>query len=145
MEMELSKNANIKQIESKLEDYVLYWNASDMDSWGSLFTEDVDYINRNGGWWTNNEENVAGHKKIHKMLTAMGQSKTFRLKVQKIDFIKPDVAIVQATSEWPGFKPYTPGEEIKNLKGIMTCVFVKKEGNWLIKTLHNTLREDDTK
>lgn len=145
LEMELSQNSNIQQIESVLKNYALYWNANDMDSWGKLFTDDVDYINRKGGWWTNNEDNIRGHKKIHNMLIEMCQPKTFQLEIQKIDFLKPDVAVVQAVSEWPDFKPTNDGEATKNLKGIMTCVFVKKNGNWLIKTLHNTLREGNKK
>jgi uncharacterized protein (TIGR02246 family) len=137
---ETGTKSDRKQIETALDKYVEFWNNNDMDSWGTLFAEDVDYINRNGGWWRNNTDNVTGHKQIHQMLIAMGQPKTFSLEIKKIEFLKPDIAIVQAVSEWPGLKPLTAGEPIENLKGIMTCVFVKTEGNWLIKTLHNTLR-----
>jgi len=138
--METTQDFDIQQIETVLKDYVRYWNTNDMDSWGTLFMDDVDYINRNGGWWTNNEDNIAGHKIIHKMLIDLEQPKTFSLEIQKIDFLKPDVAVVQALSEWPGFKPLTPENQTKKLNGIMTCVFVKTDGKWLIKTLHNTLR-----
>jgi uncharacterized protein (TIGR02246 family) len=139
--MKAAQKTDTQKIEAVLKDYVIHWNNSDMDSWGTLFANDVDYINRKGGWWKNNKDNITGHKHIHNMLVEMGQPKTFSLEINKIEFLKPDVAVVQALSEWPGFKPNNLGEPIKNMKGIITCVFVKTDGNWLIKTLHNTLRD----
>jgi uncharacterized protein (TIGR02246 family) len=137
--MEENQQLDRQKIEASINDYVTYWNNNDMDSWGTLFTDDVDYINRNGGWWKNNQDNVEGHKQIHKMLIESGQPKSFRLEVHKIAFLKSDLAVVQLLSEWPGFKSYNPGRSNENIKGIMTCVFIKVDGEWLIKTLHNTL------
>ncbi len=139
--MKAEQKSDTQKIEAILDDYVIYWNSNEMDSWGTLFTDDADYINRKGGWWKNNKDNVAGHKHIHHMLMEMRQPKTFSLEIHKIEFLKPDVAVVQALSEWPGFKPNNSGEPIENMKGIITCVFVKTDGKWLIKTLHNTLRD----
>jgi len=139
--METRQKSEIQEIETALENYVLYWNNNDMDSWGTLFTDDVDYINRNGGWWKNNEDNIAGHKHIHKMLIETEQPGTFSLEVRKIELLKPDIAIVQALSEWLGFKSCDSSDKTETLKGILTCVFIKTDGKWLIKTLHNTLRE----
>ncbi|WPR77380.1 SgcJ/EcaC family oxidoreductase [Algoriphagus sp. NG3] len=138
--MATKQKSDLQSIETALEDYVFYWNNSDMDSWGKLFTHDVDYINRNGGWWKNNKDNIAGHKQIHKVLIEMGQPKTFSLEIKKTEFLNPEVAVVQAWSEWPGFKTSNSEDQTKTLKGIMTCIFVKLQGQWLIKTLHNTLR-----
>jgi uncharacterized protein (TIGR02246 family) len=55
----------IKQV---LATYVETWNRHDMTAWGRLFTDDVDYVNRGGGWWRSNRENVDGHTAIHAML-----------------------------------------------------------------------------
>jgi uncharacterized protein (TIGR02246 family) len=142
--IESDKALEIEKIVQVMDAYVVHWNNNDMDSWGNLFTDDVDYINRNGGWWKNNKDNIAGHKQIHTMLLEMGQPKTYGLEIQKIEFLNPDIAIVQALSSWPGFKHYSTGEPVDNIKGIMTCVFVKVEGEWLIKTLHNTLKDTHT-
>lgn len=139
--MKTAQKTDIQKIKAALDDYVSYWNSNDMDAWGSLFTDDVDYINRKGGWWKNNKDNVAGHKHIHTLLIETGQPKTFSLEVHKIAFLKPDVAVIQALSEWPGFKADKLAGVTQNVKGIITCVFVKTDGKWLIKTLHNTLRD----
>lgn len=143
--MEEDLRPNIEKIEAVMKNYVSYWNDNDMDSWGTLFTDDVDYINRRGGWWKNNKDNIEGHRHIHKMMVETGQPKTFRLEIGQIEFIKPDVAIVHALSEWPGFKSYGKEGNTETLRGVLTCVFVKVEGEWLIRILHNTLREEDGK
>lgn len=41
----------IKQV---LATYVEAWNRHDVAAWGRLFADDVDYVNRGGGWWTSN-------------------------------------------------------------------------------------------
>ena len=125
-------------IRKVLTDYVETWNEHDMTAWGKLFTDDVDYVNRGGGWWKSNKENVEGHRLIHDMLVRQKQKMTYKSKVEKITFLKPDVAIVQATWEWPGFT--TPsGEEVEDFKGIITMVMVKQNGMWLIRALQNTV------
>ncbi len=102
----------IKQV---LATYVDTWNAHDMIAWGNLFTDDVDYVNRGSGWWQSNQENVEGHKVIHDMLVKQQQKMTYTSTVAKIAFLKPDIALVHATWEWPGFT--TPsGEEVKDFR-----------------------------
>jgi uncharacterized protein (TIGR02246 family) len=129
--------ADEEAIRKVLADYVETWNEHDMTAWGKLFTEDVDYVNRGGGWWKSNEENVEGHKLIHNMLVKQKQKMTYRSNVAKITFLKPDIAIVHATWEWPGFTTLS-GEEAKDFKGIITVVTVKQNGTWLIRALQNT-------
>ncbi len=69
-----------------------------MDAWGKLFTDDVDYVNRGGGWWKSNKENIEGHKLIHDMLAKQKQKMTYKSDVARITFLKPDI---NATWEWP--------------------------------------------
>jgi len=118
--------------------YVETWNRHDMAAWGELFTDDVDYVNRGGGWWKSNKENVEGHKAIHEMLVRQKQKMTYRSDAAEIAFLKPDVALVHATWEWPGFA-LPSGEEARDFKGIITMVMVKRDGKWLIRALQNTV------
>jgi len=113
------------------------WNSHDMDTWGMLFTDDADFVNRGGGWWKSNRENVEGHRAIHEMLTRRKQEMNFRLRADKISFLTPDIAIIHAMSEWPGSSPLS-GERMAT-NGIMTMVMVKRDGKWLIRALQNTL------
>ena len=125
-------------IKKVLATYVETWNKHDMTAWGELFTDDVDYVNRGGGWWKSNKENVEGHRLIHDMLTKQKQKMTYQSDVAEITFLKPDVALVHATWEWPGFA-LPSGEEAKEFKGIITMVMVKRDGKWLIRALQNTV------
>lgn len=125
-------------IKTVLEKYVATWNQNDMEGWGKLFTEDVDYINRAGGWWKSNKENVEGHELIHTMLVKQNQKMTYKSSVEKITFLNPDVALVHATWQWPGFK-LPSGEELKDFNGIITMVMVKQEAGWFIRALQNTV------
>jgi uncharacterized protein (TIGR02246 family) len=125
-------------IRKLLADYVEAWNKHDMAAWGKLFTDDVDYVNRGGGWWKSNRENVEGHELIHNMLVKQKQKMTYKSSVEKITFLKPDIAIVHATWEWPGFT-VPSGEVVKDFKGIITMVTVKENGVWLIRALQNTV------
>jgi uncharacterized protein (TIGR02246 family) len=131
-------NMDEAAIRKVLADYVETWNKHDMTAWGKLFTEDVDYVNRGGGWWKSNRENVEGHQLIHNMLVRQKQKMTYKSNVKKITFLKPDIAIVHATWEWPGFT-MPSGEEVKDFKGIITMVTVKQDGRWLIRALQNTV------
>ncbi|MBA3712694.1 MAG: SgcJ/EcaC family oxidoreductase [Pyrinomonadaceae bacterium] len=81
------------------------WNSHDMDTWGMLFTDDADFVNRGGGWWKSNRENVEGHRAIHEMLTRRKQEMNFRLRADKISFLTPDIAIVHAMLGVAGFFP----------------------------------------
>jgi uncharacterized protein (TIGR02246 family) len=86
-------------IQKVLADYVEAWNKHDMTAWGKLFTDDVDYVNRGGGWWKSNRENVEGHQLIHDMLVRQKQKMTYKSDVEKITFLKLDIAVVHATWE----------------------------------------------
>jgi len=125
-------------INKVLATYVETWNKHDMTAWGALFTDDVDYVNRGGGWWKSNTENVEGHKLIHDRLVKQKQKMTYKSSVAKITLLKPDLALVHATWEWPGFTRAS-SEEMKDSRGMITMVMVKRGGEWLIRALQNTV------
>lgn len=117
--------------------YADTWNANDMTAWGELFTDDVDYVHRGGGWWKTNEENVEGHQRIHERLVEQNQEMNLELTVASVAFLSSEIALVHVTSEWLGFG--IPEDEDGDLSGIMTMVMVQKGGAWRIRALQNTL------
>ena len=60
--------------------------------------------------------------------------------MEKISFLSPDTALVHATWKWPGFTSPS-GAEMKDFRGIMTLVMVKRGGEGLIRALHNTVND----
>lgn len=122
-------------LHSVLARYVETWNRHDVAEWGQLFTEDVDYVNRAGGWWQDNQANVDGHQKIH---TALAKGSTFyRADVEKVCLLSPEIALVHA--KWT-----MSGVARKNgeFTGILSLILVKRDGAWLIRAAQNTVRED---
>ena len=109
-----------------------------MTAWGALFTDDVDYVNRAGGWWRSNQENVDGHRLIHDALVRRNARPTLRAHVASISFLTDDIALVHVETSGPG---PTPSGEMKELRGVMTVVMVKRAGTWFIRALQNTLVE----
>lgn len=128
--------ADEKAIQAVVAAYGETWNRHDMKAWGKLFTDDVDYVNRFGGWWKGNKTNVEEHVRFHAMWKKQNQGMDWVATAEKISFLTPDIALVHATSKWPGFT--TPsGEKLKG--GILTLVMVKQDGKWLVRALQNTL------
>lgn len=126
-----------KAIRAVVARYAEAWNANDMTAWRELFTDDVDYVHRGGGWWKSNEENVEGHRRIHERLVEQNQEMNLELTVAGVSFLSSEIALVHVTSEWPGFG--APEDEDGDLGGIMTMVMVQKGGAWRIRALQNTL------
>ena len=129
-----------REIENVLAAYAEAWNGHDMNAWGELFTDDVDYVNRAGGLWSGNNTNVAGHEAIHAELKKQNQKMTWSPAVEKISFLSPGVALVHATWKWPGFV-LPSGAELRDYWGIMTLILVKRDGEWRIRALHNTVAD----
>jgi uncharacterized protein (TIGR02246 family) len=131
---EAAAEAAIRQV---VDAYVRTWNAHDVKAWGALFTDDSDYVSRGGDWWRSNRENVERHASIHEALVAHRQPTTYRSSVAKVSFLKPDVALVHATWEWPGFRSPS-GQEQKDFRGVMTMVMLEQAGRWRIRAAHDS-------
>lgn len=123
-----------KAIEDIFTTYVETWRKNDMDAWGALFTDDADVATQAGVWWKSNRENVEGHKAIPE--TVAGQMADYGLRSAGTGFLKPDVALVHAVWEWPGFIQ-SPDEEPADREGIITMGVTEREGKWLIRAPQN--------
>jgi uncharacterized protein (TIGR02246 family) len=114
------------------------WNAGDAATFGSLFTEDADYITFFGA-------NMPGRKAIeegHRMLfegPLKGSTLSGGGGRPKIRFVRPDVAIVVAgggSSLEGGDKP-DPGRE-----SVLTYVVVREDDGWRFASFQNTRVSD---
>ena len=131
-------NVDRHGITATLAAYEAAWNKHDLDAWGRLFTDDVDYVNRAGGLWSGNQANIEGHRAIHAALQQQNQVMNWSADVTRISFPAPGVALVHATWNWPGYR-LPSGEKPNGFRGIMTLLMVKRDNNWLIRALHNTV------
>ncbi len=67
------------------------WNAADAATFAALFAEDADFIHILGGYYTGRAAIEAGHRMI---FGTIYKGSTVRYSVEKIRFLRPDVAIV---------------------------------------------------
>ena len=60
--------------------------------------------------------------------------------VEQNSYLSPEIALVHATWNWPGFR-LPLGKESKNFRDTLRLVMVKHNGRWLIRALHNTVAD----
>jgi uncharacterized protein (TIGR02246 family) len=109
------------------------WNNSDSVAWASLFVEDADFIHILGGHFHGREAIEQGHRTI---FDTIYKGSRLNLKVEKVRFLRPDVAIVFIRTN---LKWYLGGAE-QEVQARPTLVAQKNDsGRWEIVAFQNTL------
>ena len=103
------------------------WNEHDADKMVSAYAEDIDHIDVFGEWQKGRATLRDELARLHAGPLGTSQ-KTYR--VEKIRFLKPDVAVVQVSS--------------RSINGdnIGTFVMEKQSGNWLTVSFTNVAPHD---
>lgn len=116
-------------------DFVSAWNAHDMQTFGTLFTEDADFINVVGVWMKGRGEIEKIHTETH---NTMFKTSTLAGAVSDLDVLCPDVAVMHMSWTLTGHRgpDMKPAPEPRT--GILTLVAVRGEGRWLIHSGQNT-------
>jgi uncharacterized protein (TIGR02246 family) len=110
-----------------------YWNIHNMDSMGTMLTDDVDFVNVLGIWLKGKAATVARHKEVH--LTQF-KSSLWSTDSVEIKYVTSDLAIMHIG--WGISGDFDPdGTPRKPRHGIFTWVVIKKKGDWLLLAVHN--------
>jgi uncharacterized protein (TIGR02246 family) len=107
------------------------WNAADSTSFAALFAEDADFIHILGGYYTGRAAIEAGHRMI---FGTIYKGSTVRYSVEKIRFLRPDVAIVLLRQ----YLQFHEGGAPSELEARPTIIAEKADGSWRIAALQNT-------
>ena len=107
------------------------WNAADGTSFAALFAEDADFIHILGGYYAGRAAIEAGHRMI---FGTIYKGSTVRYSVEKIRFLRPDVAIVLLRQ----FLQFRRRRRCERVEARPTIVAEKVDGNWRIAALQNT-------
>lgn len=110
------------------------WNSHDMNVYMSVISSDANFINVNGWWWQGHEEIKQAHVTAHQTTFQFSKAEVI---AKKVRFLKPDVAVAQAA--WMVFG------DVRNPAArhyMMTMVFNKRNGRWLLTNAQNGSRED---
>jgi uncharacterized protein (TIGR02246 family) len=130
--------------ERAVRDLVSRWDAAyrslDAGALAALETEDFEMVNRLG-WWTpfkTREDNERMWAWTFK--TIYNGKPGPKHTVERVRFISPDVAIVQAHGDWPALA-LPDGTAIPPHGEIVTLVVVKKKRGWLVasESIHNQM------
>ena len=107
------------------------WNAADGTAFAAPFTEDADVIHILGGYYTGRPAIEAGHRMI---FGTIYKGSTVRYGVERIRFLRPDVALVFLRQHLQFFEDGQPRE----LEARPTIVAERTDGKWRIAALQNT-------
>jgi uncharacterized protein (TIGR02246 family) len=127
--------SDIAAINAVLTDrFLAGWNTHDAHVFASAFAEDADFTNVRGVSVSGRYQIEQFHAQaFQKMFMHSHQTED----VQKIRFLKPEVAVVDVRWELTG--ALTPdGNPIPNRSGLLDLVFTSSGGHWLISVMHNT-------
>jgi len=119
----------LREIVAKLEGF---WNTADSAGWAKLFAEDTDFIHILGVHYTGRAAVEAGHRIIWDTIY---KGSTVKYTVEKIRFVRPDVAVVFVLGEMTFFDN---GVE-RRIKARPTLLAQKIGDEWQIVTFQNTL------
>lgn len=129
-----------KAIQAHVSQMVSDWNTHEFKNMDSYTTEDVEWVNIVGMWWQGRAEVKAAHQGI---FDRMFKNVPFIQKSLKTRFLTKDVAVATLISSVGEFFP-PDGIDHGNNKmpatdDILTLVFVKKNGKWLLASGQNTV------
>src|SRR5271166_1891731 len=106
-------------------------NAADGKSFSEGFAEDADFIHILGGYYTGRAAIETGHRMI---FGTIYKGSTVRYSVERIRFLRPDVAIVYLRQ----YLQLNEGGAPSDVEARPTIVAEKRDGKWQIVNLQNT-------
>jgi len=107
------------------------WNAADGKGFAEAFAEDADFIHILGGYYTGRAAIETGHRMI---FGTIYKGSTVRYSVEKIRFLRPDVAIVYLRQYLQLKEAGAPSD----VEARPTIIAEKRDGKWQIVNLQNT-------
>jgi uncharacterized protein (TIGR02246 family) len=109
------------------------WNNHNMDSMGTMLTDDVDFVNVAGTWLRGKTATVNDHKDSHSM---MFKHSFFGTDSVNIRYVRSDLAIIHFG--WGIRGDLDPdGTPRKPRHGIFTWVAIKEKGKWMLLVASN--------
>ena len=115
------------------------WAKHDMTVWTSYMTDDVEWVNIVGMWWRGKDEVFRAHDIFHKTIF---QGRTFDPpETVALRRVSPDAYVVNVVLMTGAFK--SPSGVVRPAaRNILTEMFVKKDGRWLLCAGQNTVIDE---
>lgn len=107
------------------------WNAADGAAFAAPFSDGADFVHILGGYYTGRAAIEAGHRMI---FGTIYKGSTVHYSVEKIRFVRPDVALVFLRQHLEFFE----NGESRALDARPTALAEKIDGKWKIVAMQNT-------
>ena len=124
-------------IRAIVEEQVTAWNAGDAIAFSKSFGENGSFTNIRGTVFYGHKAFEDRHREI---FTGFFKGSKLAMSITRIRFVRPDVAIVDLSTELsnlsgapPGVRPNAAGRILTRLQQ----VFVKDNGVWRVESYHN--------
>jgi len=122
-------------IRNATERYMELWNAHAIGEHSQLLTEDADLVNVVGMHVRGRQDIQKHHEQLHRTIFSNSASRILDLSIAAVDD-----ATVLAHMRWemkgaaklPGWSVPEPRT------GVMSLLWVKRNGQWRVRSLHNT-------
>jgi uncharacterized protein (TIGR02246 family) len=125
-------------IRAIVQEEVAAWNAGDAAAYSRHFSPDGIFVNVRGEYRTG----VAAFTKQHEFLfNGPFHGSTLHQDVVSVQFVRPDVAVVEVLTAVTGIQKLSPGtntDKKGRLRTRLLQVLVKSGGEWRITDYHNT-------
>ena len=110
------------------------WNSHDMAMYAAQFAEDADFVNVLGMHWQGRAAIEQTHVELHRKIFRNSSLTMLNCTLRSI---APTVVLAHihwemTGHETPPFAPFTPVR-----RGLITAVFVEREGRWSIAAAQN--------
>ena len=122
-------------IRAILDRQIVSWNQHDMKAYVADMTPDAEWINIVGMWWRGRDDVYKAHEKYHETIFKTRSLQPW--KQVSLRAITPEVVIATAIGDGEGFTG-TDGRIFPPSTSILSYVFVRRNGRWLITEAHNT-------
>ncbi|MFZ1081516.1 MAG: SgcJ/EcaC family oxidoreductase [Candidatus Kryptoniota bacterium] len=126
--------SRIRQI---VADQVAAWNIGDAKAFSLRFAKDGSFTNIRGTVFYGHRAFEDRHAEIFKTIF---KGSKLAMTVSKIQFVRPDVAIVEISTELSGFQGMPPGVKSTTdgkLRTQLQEVLIKDKDEWRIASYHN--------
>ncbi len=118
------------RIRARIKEYEQAYNTGDVATLGAIFTDDGDLVDPAGNI---THGRAALEERWQKMFAATQGAKT-TIEATSIRFLRPDIAIVDGTSQSFGMKT-ADGMGIRSVPGMYASVWVKRNDQWMLHCL----------
>ena len=129
-----------KEIEKQVSQMASDWNTHNFKNMDSYTTDDVEWVNIVGMWWKGRTEVKLAHQQI---FDTIFKNVLITKKSTEIRLVTKDVAIATVICNVGEFFPPDGIDHGNNRNpasdNIMTLVYVKKSGKWLLSAGQNTV------